>query len=481
MVKKGLVYNLLYQLLNICIPLITTPYLSRILGPEGIGIYSFYYSIAGYFVLFAMLGISNYGSRCIAVVKDDKNKLSKTFWNLYAMQLLIASIILLLYILFALMTDDRLRIYIILNGVYVLSALVDINWFFVGIEQFKLTVVRNVIVKVISLASIFFFIKTPQDLNIYILIIGLSVLVSAISLWGFLFRFIEYIRPQYSEIIVHLKPNVILFIPILAVSLYKMMDKIMIGWLSNKVENGYYEQAEKIINIPSTISTAFGTVMLPRISNLVAKGKDSIIKNYIRDSMQFLMAIIIPMSFGIAAVAPNFVPVFLGEEFRNSIRLVEGLTCTITFVAWASVIRTQYLIPREEDNVFLISSVIGAIVNVIINSLLIKKFGAWGAVIGTIAAEFAVAFIQTYYASKELQIKRYIVDSICFIPSAIIMFIVVRAIGIFLGETVTGIILQIAVGILVYALFTTLLIKLFCKERFEYLKSKISFLNRGKK
>ena len=154
-VKKNLVYNILYQVLILIIPLITTPYISRVIGPEGIGIHSYTYSIVNYFVLFAMLGINNHGNRSIAMVKDNKEELSKTFVSIYSLQIIMSILMIIIYSIVFIFIENKYRAFFAIQFIYIIATLLDINWFFFGMEEFKLTVIRNSVVKVLSMLSIF--------------------------------------------------------------------------------------------------------------------------------------------------------------------------------------------------------------------------------------------------------------------------------------------------------------------------------------
>lgn len=472
-VKKNLIFNMLYQALNMFMPLITAPYLARVIGAAGTGTYSYYYSIAGYFVLFGMLGVNNYGNRSIAMIRDDLHKLSKTFWEIYSFQLITASISLGVYILWALSVHSEERIIILLNICYVASALFDINWLFFGLEQFKWTSIRNASIKILSVMAILLFVQEREDLYIYIFIMAFSILLSQIVLWPKALKCVKWVRPEWFEIKKHIKSNCILFIPVIAVSLYKMMDKVMLGSLSSRIQSGLYENAEKIINIPIVFVNALGTVMLPKMSNLVARGKKELGQIYIRDSMQFIMGLAIPVTMGTAGIASNFTPVFLGEEFRDSSVVIMVLSVITLFNSWANVIRTQYLIPNQRDREYIISVIAGAIVNIIINSLLITRMGAMGAAIGTVFAEFTVMFIQTIFVCKKLPILKYMQDSWLFIVSGWIMFMLVWRIGRWTGETIIGLAIQVFMGIFSYTIVTWGLFFIFQRPRLQYIYDKI--------
>lgn len=445
-IKKNFIYNFAYQVLVIILPLITTPYISRVIGPEGIGIQSYTYSIANYFVLFAILGISNHGNRSIAMVRDNDEKLNRTFSSIYLVQFIMSIIMITLYLLYSIFVVNDNRIIFIIQSIYIVSSLLDINWFFFGMEEFKLTVVRNIIIKIASALSIFIFVKKSNDLYLYSLILALGNLISQIVLWVYLKRYVKFVKVTKEEILTQIKPILILFIPVISISIYKIMDKIMLGSMSNMIEVGYFENSEKIMNIPLGFITALGTVMLPKMSNLYANGNESEGKKYIGLSLDFIMFISFGSMFGLIGVSPVLVPIFLGDKFINCINIVSMISVTIIFLAWANVIRTQFLIPRKKDKIYIVSTGIGAVVNLLINFLLIKKYGAIGATIGTIFAEATVCVYQSIMVRKELNIKVYIKRSTFYIIPGSIMCIVIRLLEKLLGQSIITGIIQIIVG-----------------------------------
>ena len=445
-IKKNFIYNFAYQVLVIILPLITTPYISRVIGPEGIGIQSYTYSIANYFVLFAILGISNHGNRSIAMVRDNDEKLNRTFSSIYLVQFIMSIIMIILYLLYSIFVVNDNRIIFIIQSIYIVSSLLDINWFFFGMEEFKLTVVRNIIIKIASALSIFIFVKKSNDLYLYSLILALGNLISQIVLWVYLKRYVKFVKVTKEEILTQIEPILILFIPVISISIYKIMDKIMLGSMSNMIEVGYFENSEKIMNIPLGFITALGTVMLPKMSNLYANGNESEGKKYIGLSLDFIMFISFGSMFGLIGVSPVLVPIFLGDKFINCINIVSMISVTIIFLAWANVIRTQFLIPRKKDKIYIVSTGIGAVVNLLINFLLIKKYGAIGATIGTIFAEATVCVYQSIMVRKELNIKVYIKRSIFYIIPGSIMCIVIRLLEKLLGQSIITGIIQIIVG-----------------------------------
>lgn len=451
-IKKNFVYNIIYQILNMLIPLITAPYVSRVIGADGVGTYSYTYSIVQYYLLFILLGVNNYGNRTIAKDRDDKDDLSKNFWNIYSIQFISFIIVSIVYFIYTLKFASDYKLIFTIEYIFLISTCLDINWFFFGLEKFKYTIMKNLGIKILSTISIFIFVKTKYDLNLYILILALSTLLANIVLWKYLIKYVKIKKPNLNEIKTHFKKDIILFIPVLSISIYNVMDKIMIGNFSTVTEVGLYENAEKIINIPLNIITALGTVMLPRISNLSKKGEDKKIREYISKSMQFTIFISIPICLGLAAISRDFAPLFYGVGFKKTGILIEILSVIIIFKCCANVIRTQYLIPNEKDSDYIISVVLGAITNFIINLLLIPKFNSVGACIGTVIAELVVMLYQFY--SVRNNFKSLILNKKTFLIllKSICMFIIVISIKQLNLSSFITILLQVTIGVLFYAL-----------------------------
>lgn len=449
-VKKNFLYNVVYQILILLIPLVTVPYISRVLGSSGIGIYSYTYSIVYYFMMFAMLGLNNYGNRSIAKVRDDEVKLSKTFKEIYCMQIITSISMIILYFLYLVVFNVKYKEIALIQSIYVISCLFDINWFFFGIEKFKLTVTRNTLIKILSLICIILFVKNKNDVWVYTLIVSGSVLLSQLFLWPFVKKYISNVNIKFESVLQHFKPCIKLFLPVIAVAIYKVMDKTMIGWFSNVSEVGFYENAEKIINVPNAIIAALGTVMLPRMSNLYAKNRDEESKRVIDKSIKLMMFLAFAMTFGLICISKNFSLIFFGQGFEKSGIIIILLSITILFLSWGNVIRTQYLIPKEYDKIYIESAFLGAIVNLILNLIFIPKYQSIGACIGTIFAELSVMLYQTISIKNELPIKEYIKDIIPFFFKSLLMFMIIYSLNFINLNRVIRIIIQVVLAGIIY-------------------------------
>lgn len=472
-IKSNIIYNLSYQILILILPLITAPYLSRVLGVDGVGTYSYVFSVAYYFHIAITLGLANYGNRAIAKVKDNHELVSKTFWSIYFMQVSIGIVATVIYVSYSLfIVEPAYKLYFIAFIPYILSAVLDINWFFFGLTDFKFTTIRNTIVKILSLICIFIFVKTKDDLLLYFIIMGATFLLSNLLLWTKVKNNAGFYLPSVKEITVHIKPNLILFIPILAMSIYRVMDKIMIKELSNITENGYYENADKIITMALTAFSAVATVMMPSISNMVAQGKKDEIKVLLRDTMQISMFLGFGMMFGLVAVGRVFAPIFFGAEYQETGILIQLLATTIVISGWKAVLRSQYIIPFEKDKAYVISLVAGAIVNVICNFYFIQLYQARGAVIGTIAAELAGFIIQTAVAAKEINIWKLMREGLIFAIPGIIMSAIVMLFLHYSESRILTLFIGIIIGIAVYLLLGLLTLRIYDKDRLRYYRER---------
>lgn len=470
-VKKNFIYNSLYQILLIVLPLITVPYISRILGPEAIGQFSYSYAIAVLFVMFSMLGLNNYGNRTIAEFKNSPETLRRKFWEIYVMQLIVSTIVLLVYLLYVIFIDDSVLSMIML--IYIISAVFDVNWLFFGLELFKYTAVRSIVIKTLMTLCIFIFVKTESDLAIYSVIICLSSLLSQLVLWPYVIKNIKPIKVARRQIIRHIIPNFVLFIPVIAIGIYRYMDKVMLGAMSSSVEVGFYESSDKIVYVPMALITALGAVMLPRIANLMSKNNKSRINNYMEKSVYFAMLISSLLCFGIMAVSKSFVPLYYGDGFEKCIYLFYVLLPSCLFLAFANVIRTQYLIPAKKDKIYVVSVVIGAIINVVANLILIPFLQSVGAAIGTLLAQVFVCAFQAYKVRNEIKVKTYFLNSIPIVLSGIIMFVVVFLLDSNSSiDPVLRLFCGMAVGAVVYFVSIIIFMRVFKINYYRILSSK---------
>lgn len=444
--NKNFIYNVIYQVFTFIIPLVSTPYISRILGVNNIGIYSYTYSLVYYFMLASMLGINNYGAREIAKSSSNKKKLSQKFFSIYFLQLICNILMIIIFYNFLIFSDYNHKEILIIQSIFLISSAFDINWFFFGLEEFKITISRNVIIKILSLVLIFTLVKSNNDLWLYTLIMSISTLISQVYLWIFISKRVSFFKVSLKEIFHHLPQCLMLFIPVIAYSIYRVMDKTMIGFFVNTTELGYYESAEKIINIPISFVSALGTVMMPHM----AKSDDEELDNKFSSTLYLCYFFIIPMVLGLLVISKDFTIIFFGEEFLKTSNIIVLLLPTVVFGAMTNIIRSNYLIPKSKNKIYVMSTAIGAVINLMFNIILIKKYGVYGACIGTIIAEFSVLLYQVVYTRKEINYLRNFKKIIPIILKSFIMMICVIALGNLIESIYVKIIVQVFNAIVIY-------------------------------
>jgi len=424
-VKMNYVYNLLYQILVTLMPLITVPYLSRVLGADGIGIISFTESIVVYFVLIATLSVNTYGRREISYVQDDIVDRSKTFWEITIFKLCTTIISLFFYVLFVYHFVDTARI--ILYWILILEIITvafDIVWFFQGLEEFKKVVIRNTAVKLIWVVIIFTFVHTKDDLPFYLLGQVLVNLAGAISLWFYLPKYIQWVPLKELRPFRNTKVALLLFIPAIAIQIYTVLDKTMIGLITQDAfQNGYYEQAMRISKMVLAIITAMGAVMASRVGNLYQKGDKAKIKKLIYRSYRLVWFLGVPMCLGLIGIANNFVPWFFGEGFEGVIPLLQVLSLLVLVIGLSNVTCVQYLLPTKQDKQYTISIVISACINFSLNIVLIRYYQAFGAAIASVIAESANAIMMFWIIRREFSISVILKSSVNYLFAGIVMLL----------------------------------------------------------
>ena len=462
-IKLNFLYNISYQILLVITPLLVAPYISRVLGDDNIGTYSYTYSMAHYFAVFCMLGVSHHGNRTIAVCRDDQDRLNQTFSEITTLKFLISAIVLSAYAIYVgLIADESYRLYSVLQVFYILSFVLDIHWFFAGLEEFKVTVMRLLIIKVLSMICIFSFVKTADDLWIYTLIMSGSFLISEVYLWIVARKRVKWKLPRLKDALKHLKPILVLFIPILAVDLYRMMDKIMLGEIISMGSVGQYENADKIIKICLGVVTALSSVMLPRMAKLNAENDTGTMRRYMGNSMRVILAMSCALVAGILAVGKTFAPTFFGPEFVECGSVLQVLSFSVLFVAFSNLVRTQYLIPCHKDRIYILAVWGGVALNLVLNILLIPWLGAIGAAIATAVTELLVSIIQAICVWKSLPMGVFFKNLLAYGVIGAVMFVAVKAVGwipipgelgwlpIPNAGTILILVLQVVIGAIVY-------------------------------
>lgn len=452
-IKKNLGLQTAYQVLSACMPLITAPYLARRLGASQLGVFSYTTSVVMYFTLFAMLGTVNYGTRSIASAKADEKKRNEIFSSIFYFQVIITTIATVAYAAYLLFFCKDNRLIALIQGISLLSCFVDINWLFFGVEDFQITVTRSIVIKIVAVALILLCVKEEKDLWIYTLIMLGSTFISNAILFLYLPRYAKLIRVTSVQIREHIRPNLILFVPLFAMTVYHSMDKTMLGALSTYEQSGFYYNADKIVQIPLLVINGIGTVMLPRMSSLLAEGKQKEADSLFVTTLEGVAAVSIAIASGIAAVSNEFIPFFFGKGYEPCIALTIVFTPILLFKGFSVIARTQYLIPMKMGKEFTKSVVGGALVNLILNFVLIPKYGAMGATIATVIAEFIACVLQFYsLRGRNLGIGRTIIKTLFYLIIGILMIAVVRIVALVHVGNILKLIIEICLGAAFYTI-----------------------------
>lgn len=457
-IKKNYIYNTIYQVLSLITPLITAPYISRVLGSNGVGIYSYTNSIVTYFTLFAALGTASYGQREIAMHRDDPKASSRLFWEIEILSLTTTAVSLIVWIVWIFISTQYTTIYGVLT-LSVLAVAFDISWYFGGFEKFKYIVIRNTLVKITGIVLLFLFVKKGTDILLYVGIMSATGLLGNISMWTYLPKLLTKVDfKTLHPFKIHLKQTFAYFIPTVATSVYTVLDKTMIGAITNSEElNGYYEQATKIIRMIESLLFSLNTVMVSRQSYLFAEGQTEEIKDKINKSFEFLFVLAVPIMFGIWGAARNFVPWFFGNGYEPVVTLLYLMSPLPVIICISNIMGSQYLTPSGQRARSSKGIIVGAVTNFVLNLILIHKYGANGATVASVVAECVISVIYVHM-SKGFVSWQKIFDALWKkLLAGFMMFVVVLFIG---GKHQGSIIIsvwQVIFGILSYGIMLIVL------------------------
>ena len=399
-VLKNYAYNLSYQLLVIILPIITTPYVTRVFSSDDLGTYGYFNSIVTYFILLATLGVANYGTK---VISGHRKEIEKNFWGIYSLQLGATFLSLTLYGLLCLALPFMQNPVAYILGLSLVSKGLDISWLFQGLEDFRKITARNITVKLVGVISIFLFVKSANDLYLYVFLLTIFELLGQLSMWLPAREFIG--RPHFDIEYArhHLKPVILLFLPQVAISLYVTLDRTMLGALASTKDVGIYDQALKLVNILLTLVTSLGSVMLPRVAHLLATGDHKAVNRMHEISFLIYNLVIFPIMAGMLIVNDDFVQFFLGQDFQDARYAIAIMVFRMFFIGWTNIMGIQILIPHNKNKEFMMSTTVPAIISVGLNLLLLPKLGYIGAAIVSVLTEALVWGIQLFYTRSYLK------------------------------------------------------------------------------
>ena len=455
-VIKNYLYNVGYQVLAIIVPLITSAYVSRVLRPEGVGANAFTNSIIQYFILFASMGIGYYGNRQIAYVRENRKKMAKTFWEIQIVKTIMTLLSFIAFEVFMIFYT-RQADYMWAQSINLIAVAFDISWFYEGVENFKVTVLKNSFVKIVSMLAIFVFIKNPSDVTLYIIVLAVSTLLGNLTLWPDIRRDLPKVNYRILNPWQHFFPMAELFIPQIATQVYVQLNKTMLGGMVSETASGYYQYSDNLVKLILALVTATGTVMLPHVANAVAKGNMKKVNQMLYKSFDFVSALSYPMMFGLAAISLTLAPKYYGPGYEpvGLAMMIESIV--ILVIAWSNALGVQYLLPIHHQRDFTISVTVGAVVNIILNVPLIHNWGLYGAMWSTVISEISVTLYQLWAVRDLLSYKKLFSNSWKYLISGIIMFIPVFWMNQNLKDSWLMMGLEIIVGVIIYSVIVFLL------------------------
>ena len=403
-IRLNALLNIILTLSNIIFPLITFPYVSRILNPEGIGVVSFFSSIGNYGVLVASLGISTYGIRAVASIREDKNKLSRIVQELAVINIIMSGLVTLLLLGMALVIKQLSKesSLLLITSLTILSSPLALNWLYSGIEEYAYITKRSLIFKAFSLILIFLFVKKPADYVIYAGITLFSTLGSNIlNVWHSR-KFVYIKRYKNLEFKKHFKPMFYLFASLLAVNIYTNLDTVMLGFINGNEAVGYYSVASKVKWILLSLITSISAVLLPRLAFYISKKNTSKFNKMLKESSAVIFFIAIPLVAFFIVEAQNSIQLLGGEKYISATLSMQILMPILVISGFSNITGNQILIPMNRERYFMFAVSLGALVNLGLNLILMPKLGIIGASMATLFAELTQMTVQFIYSYKYL-------------------------------------------------------------------------------
>lgn len=449
-ILRNYIYNLIYQIIVILVPLITAPYLARVLGPNGTGQYSYVNSMTVLICTVVMLGIYNYGNRQIAYVRDDAEKLNDTFWQIMTARLIIAIFGTVVYALVVFVLG-KYQILFLLYYTYLLGYFVDCTWLFVGVEDMKWAVLKNVLIKIMAVIGIFAFVRSEYDVTKYIFIQGSAILIGNLLAYTQIHKYVGRPKLCLEKIRQDIIGSAMLFLPSVAATLYLQCDKIMIELMTDATNQvSFYDYSEKIVMIPLSFITVLSTVMMPRIANEFKKGNSDNISRLISSAAKLSLFIAFPMTTGLICTSGKLIPWYLGAEFLPTIAAIKIISPIIVTNTLSGISGNQYFTATNQISILLKSQIAAAIGNIIMNAILIPLLGFKGAAYATLVSSFFCAFFQYSYLIQQIKLPGLFISSMKYLVSSIFMGVIIVVITGAMKPTAITNLIQIGIGAIVY-------------------------------
>ncbi len=458
-IKKNLLYNIILNVTNILFPIITAPYVARVLEPDGIGLFHFSYTVSGYFALAACLGIPTYGIRIVGANRTDFDKRQIVFNQVFTISFistLFFTIGYLLSILFVSKFNESYLLFLI-SGVALYVVPFKVDWYFSGMGEFGYIAARSTIIKILSIALLFIFVKEKGDLVYYVSLSAFSI--AANEIWNFIKLVKTGIRPKLvtSGLRTHIKPIFVLFSSFVATAIYTSLGSVLLGFMSNYSEVGFYNTASQIGRIAIPIVTSLALVALPKISEYMARNDEKSVNELINKSMSFVAFLSFPISMIICLISPLFIPLFFGPGYEAATVPMRILAFVVVAVGLNNLTGIQILIGLGKDRYFFYSTAISSIISIVLYAIFVYLLGAIGAAIVTLFAEVLILLLSLYFIScktfvvfsQKADIYKSLISSLVLVP---IYFVLCKFISGWLCIILFGVI-----GLLTYLLIQIIL------------------------
>lgn len=451
-IKRNIVLNFINVATSLIFPIITFPYAARILTPEGIGIINFYQSIIGYIVLFASLGIPLYGVREVAKYRDDIKYRNKTTVELFLLSIILSLFgYIVIYVLSIYIIHEHSNIFYALSFTIFFTA-IGVQWFYQAIEDFKYITIRTVLIRVLSVIGLFVFVHDKSDLLNYAYIIVFATVGNNIINFIYLRKYIFAYFPRWKEINIakHIKPILYIFALNIITSLYTSLNVIMLGFMGNNEMVGYYSAGNKMSHIVLTAIASMSTVMLPKLSNLYGQGNLTEFNRLTQKCYNTVLAFSLPCIVGILVLAKPITLIFCGADFAPAISVLRWTSPIVSLIALSNLIGIQILYPQGKEKIVIISTMGGAIINILFNIVLIPVFQEDGVAISTCISELIVLLIQIYVGRKYLPLKYYQGNLLTYMAASAIIALILFAENVILTNDFQKIVAGIILGFLSY-------------------------------
>lgn len=455
--KKNILLNYVNTITGIIFPIITFPYASRILHPEGIGVVNFHNSIISYIILFTSLGIPLYAVKEVAKYRDDiymRNKVSVEITLLSLLLSALGYVAVFLIAQFSPQINENITLFYVLSLSILFNAL-GVNWFYQAVEEFQFITIRALIIRILAALSLFIFVKKEGDIIAYALIsIGSTVGNNLINFYH-LRKFIQLhsLCGKRLDLRRHLKPTLRIFVLNIITSLYIQLNTVMLGYLDGDYAVGIYSAGNKLSHIILSVVSSMSAVMLPRCSNLVSNGKTEEFANVIKKSLNLILMLSLPFTFALMLLSEPLVFIFCGSSFSASIPVVYWTAPIIIFIALTNIIGIQVLYPLGKEKLVIFSTLVGALLNLALNFVLIPLYSAIGTAVSTLMAELAVFIVQIWIGRKYFPVRFMDKEKMHYLIGSMIMVLVIVPVVMFTDGYWLQLIVSAIVGVLAYGLY----------------------------